>query len=133
MENEVCSLSLNQGSQLSPSSSTFRRTLAPTLIKVICLYSFLVILKTACSDVVGGQLCRKVALNQCFPTMFWDAPQHCTFWISPLYDTHFQVLESNEQITWIRCVWLRRYAKCAVLLGGNVVGNHCSKLLFIMV
>lgn len=40
---------------------------------------------------------------------FWS---HCTCWASLTHS--FQVLDfTNELMTWIRCVWLSRHAKCA--------------------
>ncbi len=69
-------------------------------------------------------MCR---LEQWFPTTFLEAPQHCTFCISPLSDTPISGLGvfTNELRIWIRCVWLRRHGKHA-LLGASriVVGNH---------
>ncbi len=59
------------------------------------------------------------ALVQWFPITFLEAPQHCTFCISPLSDTPNSGLgvSTNELMIWIRCVWLRWHGKHAVLGG----------------
>ncbi len=53
----------------------------------------------------------RCSLTQWFPTTFLEAPQHCTFCISPLSDTPISGLgvSTNELMIWIRCVWLRRH------------------------
>ncbi len=63
--------------------------------------------------------CSAAALEQ------WWIP-HCTWCMSPLSDRPVSSpwVSTNEQVTWIRCVWLR----CAVLGSSrNVVENHCIR------
>ncbi len=56
-------------------------------------------------------------LDQWFPAMFLDPPQHCTFSISPLSETPISdlVVSTNELTSWIKCLWLGRNAVLGVL------------------
>ncbi len=56
-------------------------------------------------------------LCQWFPTLVLEAPQYCTVCMSPFSDTPLSGLgvSTNELMTWIGYVWLRRHAKHAVL------------------
>ncbi len=55
------------------------------------------------------QKCERGPIDQWFSTTFLEDPQHCTCCMSPSPDTPMSSLWGStiEQVTWIRCVWLR--------------------------
>lgn len=87
-----------------------------------------------CLIQIGAKVCWKVAsrnrtgnpwpselgwcLLQCFPTLFLEAHQQYTFFMSPVSDPSISGLgvSTNELISWIRSVWLERVWKCVLCL-----------------
>ncbi len=68
----------------------------------------------------GGRydsLCRIIyRLDQCFPILVLLSPPHGMLLILLLSDTHLRSwVFTNELMSWVRCVWLGRHLKCAVL------------------
>ncbi len=57
-------------------------------------------------------------VEQCFPTLFLEAHQQCSFWMSPLYDQYISGpgVSTNELMSWFRCVWLGKVEKYVVLV-----------------
>ncbi len=61
---------------------------------------------------------NSLPLHQCFPTLFLEAQQQCTYWMSPLSDQYMygHWVSTNVLMSWFRCVWLGKVGKCVVLV-----------------
>ncbi len=58
------------------------------------------------------------SFHQCFPTLFLEAHQHCTCWMSPLSDLYISGpgVSTNELMSWFSSGWLGKVGKCVVLV-----------------
>ncbi len=63
-------------------------------------------------------LFNNVNYTNCFPTLFLEAHQQCTFWMSPLSEQYISGpgVSTNELMSLFRCVWLAKVGKCVVLV-----------------
>ncbi len=72
------------------------------------------------------------SLHQCFPTLFLEAHQHCTCWMSPLSDLYISGPEAstNKLMSWFSSGWLGKVGKCVVLVW-KAFGIWCWGMLFL--
>ena len=78
-----------------------------------------------------------MTLRQWFPNLSWRPPNTARFLCLPNQTHLIQLISSinpcdNELMSWIRCVWLGRQRKRAVLGGlQDRFGNHWTRVLYL--